>query len=111
MLASGLLLDFLNRFYGYASWDAELWFVGMEEGGGNSEEESAKRLEAWDRADDLADIRDYHYESRGSCGRPLSRSISASNVLHRSASVGVAVRQCDIGWQQNSRGVGGYASI
>lgn len=65
MLASDLLLDFLNRFYGYGSWDAELWFVGMEEGGGNSEEEIAKRLEAWDRADDLADIRDYSYEIGG----------------------------------------------
>jgi hypothetical protein len=23
----------MNRFFGYGSWNAKLWFVGMEEGG------------------------------------------------------------------------------
>ncbi len=43
------LLDFCGRFLGYGNPSASLWFVGMEEGGGNSIEEIAARFGAWER--------------------------------------------------------------
>lgn len=55
-----LLDDFIRRFFGYGSWDADLWFVGMEEGGGSSIDELIRRLNAWDRTDELADLVAYH---------------------------------------------------
>jgi hypothetical protein len=57
------LLDaFLHGFYGYGSWTAKLWFIGMEEGGGTSMKEIAKRLTIWDRRGraELEELRDYH---------------------------------------------------
>lgn len=48
MLDRAHLQDFMNRFYGYGSWDVELWFIGMEERGGNSMDEVERRLNAWD---------------------------------------------------------------
>ncbi len=49
----------MRRFFGYGSWDAKLWFVGMEEGGGESMDEIERRLKSWDRRDDLADLAQY----------------------------------------------------
>jgi predicted RNase H-like nuclease len=60
MIDETRLNDFMHRFYGYGSWDAPLWFVGMEEGGGNTLEELELRLKAWDGSDDLADLKDFH---------------------------------------------------
>jgi hypothetical protein len=43
-----LLLDeFAHSFYGYGHYGGQFWFIGMEEGGGDSCTEAAKRLEAW----------------------------------------------------------------
>jgi hypothetical protein len=43
-----LLLDeFAHSFYGYGNYGGQFWFIGMEEGGGASFDEIAKRLEAW----------------------------------------------------------------
>lgn len=44
-----LLLEFGGRFLGYGNPSADYWFVGMEEGGGNSMEEIAARFAAWER--------------------------------------------------------------
>lgn len=44
-----LLLEFCGRFLGYGNPSADYWFVGMEEGGGNSAEEIASRFAAWER--------------------------------------------------------------
>jgi hypothetical protein len=60
MIDETRLNDFMQRFYGYGSWDAPLWFVGMEEGGGSTLEEIECRLDAWDGSDDLADLKDFH---------------------------------------------------
>ncbi len=60
MIDIALLDDFMRRFFGYGSWNARLWFVGMEEGGGGTSEEIEKRIAAWDRSDDLADLKVYH---------------------------------------------------
>jgi hypothetical protein len=53
------LKAFMHRFYGYGSWSAPLWFVGMEEGGGNSLQEVERRLTAWSGGD-LEDLREFH---------------------------------------------------
>lgn len=37
----------LTGFYGYGNLDGDYWFVGMEEGGGNSVEELDARIQAW----------------------------------------------------------------
>jgi hypothetical protein len=34
----------LDHFYGYGSWDAKIWFVSYEEGGGDLPEEVAEKL-------------------------------------------------------------------
>ena len=62
MLDDQLLEDFTLAFYGYGTYRAPLWFVGMEEGGGASLEELRQRLAAWDRRGrrDLEDVADYH---------------------------------------------------
>jgi hypothetical protein len=47
MLDSATLEEFMSRFFGYGTWDAPLWFIGMEEGGGTSESEISSRLTKW----------------------------------------------------------------
>jgi hypothetical protein len=42
-----LLESFMDDFYGYGNLDGRLWFVGMEESGGDFEEISG-RLSTWD---------------------------------------------------------------
>jgi len=60
MLDAARLRDFINRFYGYGTWNAKLWFVGMEEGGGESPDEIDRRLKAWDGSNDLMDLKVFH---------------------------------------------------
>jgi hypothetical protein len=38
------LKHWIDNFYGYGSWDARIWFVGYEEGGGDLPEEVAQKL-------------------------------------------------------------------
>lgn len=47
MLDSARLRQFMTGFYGYGSLSSDIWFIGMEEGGGNTEEEVAQRLNRW----------------------------------------------------------------
>ena len=62
MFDDELLHAFVFGFFGYGSFSAPYWFVGMEEGGGNTPEDIALRLRAWEargkRA--LEDVVDYH---------------------------------------------------
>jgi hypothetical protein len=62
MFDDTLLSDYILRFYGYGNSGGDLWFVGMEEGGGQSFEEVQMRLNIWDRRGrkSLEDLRDYH---------------------------------------------------
>src|SRR5687767_4971230 len=39
----------IERFYGYGSWQAPIWFVGYEEGGGDLPEDVAERLHYFDQ--------------------------------------------------------------
>jgi hypothetical protein len=58
-----LLKAFADSFYGYGSFAAPYWFIGMEEGGGKQLDEIARRLAAWDERGryPLEDLRDYHF--------------------------------------------------
>src|SRR4051812_43681696 len=38
------LKHWINNFYGYGSWNANIWFVAYEEGGGDLPEEVAEKL-------------------------------------------------------------------
>jgi len=42
-----LLADFAHGFFGYGNLTAPVWFIGMEEGGGNTAAEISARLDAW----------------------------------------------------------------
>lgn len=56
------LSQFMKTFYGYGTLSAKFWFIGMEEGGGNSFTEVQARLSAWEQfgKPELADLRDFH---------------------------------------------------
>jgi hypothetical protein len=62
MLDNTLMLDFMSGFYGYGNYRADVWFIGMEEGGGGSFGEVATRLSHWDKRGrmELEDARAYH---------------------------------------------------
>jgi len=62
MIDDTLLQEFMQGFYGYGSFNAPFWFIGMEEGGGGSQDDIRKRLEAWDARGhrELEDVTGYH---------------------------------------------------
>lgn len=47
-LDDDLLNAFMETFYGFGTYEGAYWFVGMEEGGGNSIERIAERFDIWD---------------------------------------------------------------
>lgn len=47
MIDQELIADFAASFFGYGNLDAPLWFIGMEEGGGATEDNVKSRLAAW----------------------------------------------------------------
>lgn len=57
-----LLYEFMTNFYGYGTYKGKMWFIGMEEGGGNSFEEIQNRLTAWEQMArlELLDIQSFH---------------------------------------------------
>ena len=59
-----LLQYFMSTFYGYGSYSGPYWFIGMEEGGGDSVREVSKRLMVWDQRGrhELEDVVEYHLE-------------------------------------------------
>ena len=61
MLDSKLLDAYIDGSWGYGNPGGDLWFVGMEQGGGTSFEEIQRRLAAWDKAGRAAfdDIHEY----------------------------------------------------
>lgn len=56
------LEEYATNFLGYGRPDAPVWFVGMEQGGGNSFEEVQKRISVWAALgkNSLEDILRYH---------------------------------------------------
>lgn len=59
-----LLAEFIAGFYGYGNYQGRYWFVGMEEGGGNSLEGIQKRLQVWaERSQhELENVAAYHHD-------------------------------------------------
>lgn len=57
-----LLQEFMYNFYGYGNYQGDYWFVGMEEGGGDSVAEINQRITTWDQRgrSELEDVVDYH---------------------------------------------------
>lgn len=52
---------YMNNFFGFGNWNSDIWFVGIEEGGGNSKEEVNLRLESWlNSKKDLLDNYEHH---------------------------------------------------
>jgi hypothetical protein len=47
MLPDALLKDYADKFYGFGTWNAKIWFIGIEEAGGWEEADVQHRLEAW----------------------------------------------------------------
>ena len=61
MLESSVLEAYISNYYGYGTWQSDIWFVGMEEGGGKSLEEVQRRLESWQRnPNNLIDNKEHH---------------------------------------------------
>ena len=51
----------LDSFYGFGSWEAPVWFVGYEEGGGDLPEEVAEKFDYfYDLKPSLCDLRDLY---------------------------------------------------
>ena len=46
LLNDQLLTEFFQNFYGYGNYRGQFWFIGMEEGSGNSFSEINTRLSA-----------------------------------------------------------------
>lgn len=44
------LTHWIDNFYGYGSWDAKIWFIGYEEGGGEMPEDVAERIQYFAKA-------------------------------------------------------------
>lgn len=64
MINPDALRAFMQGFYGYGSYDAKYWFVGLEEGGASSVVDLAKRIAAWRRlgSAETEDLYEFHRE-------------------------------------------------
>jgi hypothetical protein len=64
MLNDQLLESFINGFYGFGNYQAQYWFIGMEEGGGNTLDAISRQLDIWDRwgRKELIDVAEYARE-------------------------------------------------
>lgn len=64
MLNDILLEAFINGFYGFGNYQARYWFIGMEEGGGNTFDAISKQLDIWDKwgRKELIDVAEYARE-------------------------------------------------
>jgi hypothetical protein len=62
LLDAILLEDFIRSFVGYGNLDSHVWFIGMEEGGGATENEVLARLETWTNRGrmQVEDVHDFH---------------------------------------------------
>jgi hypothetical protein len=79
LIKESSLEHWIDRFYGYGSWNSKLWLVGYEEGGGELPEEVAEKLGYFDsihpRADEpvLCDMRELYarvtYRDEGPKGK------------------------------------------
>lgn len=84
-----LLQEFTQGFYGYGNCNGDCWFVGMEEGGGNSFQDIANRSSAWSQRGkrELEDVAEYHAAIGVTCffddPPKLTEQIDSDCVGHR----------------------------
>jgi hypothetical protein len=54
--------EFIHKFFGFGNLKAKYWFIGMEEGGGNTRTEFENRIDAWVKLgkNTLVDVAKYH---------------------------------------------------
>ena len=64
ILPGSLLRAYIDTFVGYGDYQPKYWLVGMEEGGGGSLDEVARRLAKWEAAgrSELLDLRGQHLD-------------------------------------------------
>lgn len=61
MIDSKKIEKYCNNFYGYGNWESPIWFIGIEENGGYTEEEVKKRIDSWLRfKTPLIDNKEHH---------------------------------------------------
>jgi hypothetical protein len=62
VLDSEILGNFIESFFGYGNLAAPLWFIGMEEGGGNTAKEIQERLRTWNERGrrQIEDVAEFH---------------------------------------------------
>jgi hypothetical protein len=60
------LENFIQSFVGYGNLESDVWFIGMEEGGGVTENEVRARLEVWVNRGQaqIEDVREFHVACR-----------------------------------------------
>ena len=64
MLNDEILEKYIQSFFGYGNLNSDYWFVSLEEGGNNSEEDIQKRLNIWKKrgSKQLEDCKSFHLE-------------------------------------------------
>jgi hypothetical protein len=98
--------EFASGFFGYGDLEAPLWFIGMEEGGGNSAGDVTNRIRIWQKRGcmPLEDVAQYHdsllEDGFGSITKQNTWSALSRIQLayEKSATSGSAVRNQ---WQKN----------
>jgi hypothetical protein len=62
-LDDSLLDQFIHTFYGLGTYSGKYWFIGMEEGGGNSFDEVSNQVSIWQEfgKQELDDIAEFHF--------------------------------------------------
>jgi len=62
MISPAEVRSFMYGFYGYGRYQANYWFVGLEEGGAGAIDDLRKRIEVWRRlgSHEVADLYDFH---------------------------------------------------
>jgi hypothetical protein len=62
MVDPEILAEWNSTFFGYGSWSAPYWFIGLEEGGVDSAADFEHRVNVWNDSGqpDLLDLHDFH---------------------------------------------------
>lgn len=85
MLNDQLLEEFMHSFYGYGNLKSKIWFIGMEEGGGNDIEEVAARLKCWENLGKptLMDVAEFHNKLAEAHNPSISKYFSDKNIRYQ----------------------------
>jgi hypothetical protein len=59
---TSLLQQYIDRFFGYGSFETPIWLIGIEEGGGGSKQNIEDRIQSWQmsNSDELLDNYEHH---------------------------------------------------